>query len=72
MKSAFAIAIEAISLYREYIEQHGYDPERAAAAAAFEVAEGQQALEEMEAMKERADFLLPETPEEESDESLPY
>lgn len=48
MKSAFAIALEAISLYREYLEQHGYDPERAAAAAALEVSEGQQALEEME------------------------
>ncbi len=34
MKSAFAIAIEAISLYREYLEHHGYDPERAAAALA--------------------------------------
>ncbi|ADH63624.1 hypothetical protein Mesil_1746 [Allomeiothermus silvanus DSM 9946] len=40
---------EAISLYREYIEKHGYDPERAAAAAALEVAEGQQALEALEA-----------------------
>ena len=31
---------EAIDLYREYVERHGYPPERAKAAAIAEILEG--------------------------------
>ena len=31
---------EAIDLYREYVERHGYDPERAKAAAIAQILEG--------------------------------